>query len=76
MDTTTLSTARAGSRKGRPNHPIDFKLRLAQQACEPGVSVSRLASEHGIDANQAAARHATALPYVGCSAAGHALPVR
>ena len=47
MDTT----AQSGSRKGRPNYPIDFKLRLAQQACEPGVSVSRLAREHGINSN-------------------------
>lgn len=39
------------SRKGRPNHSLDFKRRLAQQACEAGVSVSRLAREHGINAN-------------------------
>jgi transposase len=51
MDTTAASTARPGGRKGRPNYPTDFKLRLAQQACEPGVSVSRLAREHGINAN-------------------------
>jgi transposase len=51
MDTTAPSTAQPGSRKGRPNYPTDFKLRLAQQACEPGVSVSRLAREHGINAN-------------------------
>jgi transposase len=51
MDTTAPSTAQSGSRKGRPNYATDFKLRLAQQACEPGVSVSRLAREHGINAN-------------------------
>jgi transposase len=51
MDTTAPSAARPGGRKGRPNYPTDFKLRLAQQACEPGVSVSRLAHEHGINAN-------------------------
>lgn len=39
------------TRKGRPNHPIEFKRRLAQQACEGGVSVSRLAQEHGVNAN-------------------------
>jgi len=38
-------------RKGRPNHPIEFKRRLAHQACEAGVSVSRLAQEHGLNAN-------------------------
>jgi transposase len=51
MDTTAPSTARSSSRKGRPNYPTDFKLSLAQQACEPGVSVSRLAREHRINAN-------------------------
>ena len=51
MDTPTTSTPQSSNRKGRPNHPIDFKRRLAQQACEPGVSVSRLAREHGINAN-------------------------
>ncbi len=40
------------SRKGRPNHPLEFKRALAQRACEPGVSVSKLAQEHGINANQ------------------------
>jgi transposase len=40
------------TRKGRPNHPLDFKRTLAQRACEPGVSVSKLAQEHGINANQ------------------------
>jgi transposase len=43
--------AKRPSRKGRPNHPIDFKRCLAQQACETGISVSRLAQEHGINAN-------------------------
>lgn len=43
--------AKLPSRKGRPNHSLDFKRRLAQQACEAGVSVSRLAQEHGINAN-------------------------
>lgn len=39
-------------RKGRPNYPLDFKRALAQQACEPSVSVSKLALSHGINANQ------------------------
>lgn len=52
--TTTIATtiaAQAGTRKGRPNYPAEFKLQLAQRACEPGVSVSRLAREHGINVN-------------------------
>ena len=46
----TESIAKA-SRKGRPNYPIDFKRQLAVLACEPNVSVSKLAAKHGINAN-------------------------
>jgi len=66
MDTTP-STAHPGSSKGRPNYPTDFKLRLAQQACEPGVSVPRLACKHGIKANLLLIGAAITAP--GCSAA-------
>jgi transposase len=37
--------------KRRPNFPVDFKRQIAQQACEPGVSVSQLAQQNGINAN-------------------------
>jgi transposase len=40
-----------GRQKRRRNFPIGFKKQIAQQACEPGVSVSRLAQQHGINAN-------------------------
>lgn len=43
--------AKRPTRQGRPNHPIDFKRRLAQQACAPDVSVAQLALKHGINAN-------------------------
>jgi transposase len=48
-----LSTeaAKKSSRKGRPNNPIEFRRQLAQRACEPGVSVARLAMEHGLNTN-------------------------
>ncbi len=39
------------SRKGRPTHPVEFKRRLAQAACAPGISVAKLAQEHRINAN-------------------------
>ena len=39
------------SRKGRPNNPIEFRRQLAQRACEPDVSVARLAMEHGLNTN-------------------------
>ncbi len=40
-----------GSRAGRPNYPRELRDRLAAAACEPGVSVARLARENGINAN-------------------------
>ena len=39
-----------GSRKGRQNYPRDFKPRLVAVANQPGVSVSKLAQEHGVNA--------------------------
>jgi len=50
---TTLATngnARV-TRKGSPNYPVDFKRQLAALACEPGISVAKLALEHGLNAN-------------------------
>ena len=41
----------ATGRKGRPNYPLEFKRQLAQAACEPKVSVAKLALAHGINAN-------------------------
>lgn len=43
--------ARRPSRKGCPNHPFEFKRRLAAQACDPNVSVAKLAREHGVNTN-------------------------
>lgn len=34
------------------HHPIEFKRALVEQSLQPGVSVSRLAREHGVNANQ------------------------
>lgn len=50
---TKLATNGRGrvTRKGCPNHPVDFKRRLAGLACEPGISVAKLALEHGVNAN-------------------------
>lgn len=41
----------SGNRRGRPNYSPEFKHRLAVAACEPGVSVSKLAQDHGINTN-------------------------
>lgn len=37
--------------KGIANHPVEFRRCLAILACEPGVSVARLAMEHGVNTN-------------------------
>ena len=42
---------RRTSRKGCPNHPIDFKRQLAVLACQADVSVSKIALEHGLNTN-------------------------
>ncbi len=36
---------------GRPNYAWELRERLAAAACEPGVSVAKLARENGINAN-------------------------
>jgi transposase len=36
---------------GRPNYARELRERLAAAACEPGVSVAKLARENGINAN-------------------------
>lgn len=48
-----LDTARVvtGGRRGRPNYPLEFKRRLAVEACEPGVSVAQLALRYGLNTN-------------------------
>jgi hypothetical protein len=42
---------KAGSRRGRPNYDAQFRLRLTLASLEPGMSVSKLARENGINAN-------------------------
>lgn len=39
------------SRKGRANYSREFKQRLVEAANQPGVSISKLAQEHGVNAN-------------------------
>lgn len=43
--------ARRSTRKGCPNRAIEFKRELAAVACAPGVSVAKLALEHGLNTN-------------------------
>ena len=51
VGTTLKSDVKAGSRKGRLNYDTGFKQQLAKASCEPGVSIARLALEHGLNAN-------------------------
>lgn len=52
MGTTVDTVGGSNNRKGRPNYPAEFKHRLAAAACKPGVSVSRLAREQGINTDR------------------------
>lgn len=47
MDTAV----KRGSRTGRLNYPRSFKLKIAVEACAPGISVSQLALSHQLNAN-------------------------
>jgi transposase len=38
-------------RPRRTSYPEEFKRQLVQQACDPAVSVSQLALQHGLNAN-------------------------
>ncbi|MCT6191270.1 transposase [Escherichia coli] len=40
-----------GRRKGCPNYPPEFKQQLVAASCDPGISISKLALENGINAN-------------------------
>jgi transposase len=41
----------ARGRTGRPNYTKEFKRRLAIEACEPDISVAKLALRYGLNAN-------------------------
>jgi transposase len=43
--------ARRQTRKGCPNRAVEFKREIAAAACAPGISVAKLALEHGVNAN-------------------------
>ncbi|QZY97679.1 IS66-like element accessory protein TnpA [Pantoea dispersa] len=45
------NNVRVGRRKGCLNYPPEFKQRLVAASCEPGISISKLALDNGINAN-------------------------
>lgn len=51
MGTTLDSVSISGKRKGQPNYPKEFKRQVAVAACEPGISVAKLAMAHQLNVN-------------------------
>jgi transposase len=53
MDTNIQSIKPVGNVRDRnQRHSLEFKRRLVEQTLAPGVSLARIAREHGINANQ------------------------
>src|SRR5664279_1241520 len=55
MGTTTqpvTQPVRESKRDSYQHHSVEFKRSVVQQSLEPGASVSRIAREHNINANQ------------------------
>lgn len=51
MGTILASELEIGRRRRSTNYPLEFKRRLAEQACDESVSVAQLALEHGLNTN-------------------------
>jgi len=49
--TLAKSGVRRPTRKGCPNRAVEFKRGLAAAACKTGISVAKLALEHGVNTN-------------------------
>ncbi|KQV46159.1 hypothetical protein ASE26_06580 [Duganella sp. Root198D2] len=52
MDTNFQPVIERGPRGKYRQHSLEFKRTLVEMAMQPGVSVARLAREHGVNANQ------------------------
>jgi len=52
MDTNFRPVVERGPRGKYRQHSLEFKRTLVEMAMQPGVSVARLAREHGVNANQ------------------------
>jgi len=46
-----VGEAEQKKRRRSTNYPLEFKRRLAQQACDESVSVAQLAMRHGLNTN-------------------------
>lgn len=47
----STESTRPSSRKGRPNYTLEYKRQVAMAACEPNISVAKLALAHGLNPN-------------------------
>jgi|ERR1044072_6433529 len=52
MDTNFQPVIQRGPRGKYRQHSLEFKRALVEMTLQPGVSVARLAREHGVNANQ------------------------
>ena len=52
MDTNFQPVSQRGPRGKYRQHSPEFKRALVEMSLQPGVSVARLAREHGVNANQ------------------------
>lgn len=52
MDTNFQPVISKNARGHYRQHPLEFKRALVALSLEPGVSVARIAREHGVNANQ------------------------
>ncbi len=52
MDTNFQPVTQRGPRGKYRQHSLEFKRALVEMTLQPGVSVARLAREHGVNANQ------------------------
>ena len=52
MDTIIQSTLTPAKRRINRHHPVSFKRQVVEQSLTEGVSVSRIARAHNINANQ------------------------
>lgn len=52
MDTIIQPVIQRPRREKYRHHPVDFKRAVVQQSLAPGASVSRIAREHNVNANQ------------------------
>jgi transposase len=46
-----VGEAEQKKRRRSTNYPLEFKRRLAQQACDESISVAQLAMQHGLNTN-------------------------